>query len=81
MSGFDYKPLPTDPAVQHRESMTTKPVPILWEEIHLTHRRARALRSYYVTEWLKQTFRSWKSVFRRPGHLIPPRTTSRLQTR
>jgi hypothetical protein len=33
-----------------------------------------------VTEWLKQTFRSWKSVFRRPGHMIPERH-DRLQTR
>lgn len=80
MSGFDYKPLPIYPAAQHPESMTTKPVPILWEEIHVTDYHIRAFRSSYLAEWLKQTYRSWKSVFRRPGHIIPPRT-SRLQTR
>jgi hypothetical protein len=80
MSGFDKKTSTRTFASQHPDSMTTEPVPILWEEIHLSHRRASALRSLYVTEWLKQTFRSWKSVFRRPGHMIPERH-DRLQTR
>lgn len=80
MSGFADKPSKTYPAEQHRQSMTTEPVPILWEEIHLVHRRGSTLRGFYVTEWLKQTFRSWKSVFRRPGHIIPERH-NRLQTR
>jgi hypothetical protein len=80
MSGFDKTSSTRNPATQHPDSMTTEPVPILWEEVHLTHRRASALRSHYVTEWLKQTFMSWRSVFRRPGHMIPERH-DRLQTR
>lgn len=80
MNGFDNTSSPRNPAMQHPDSMTVEPVPILWEEIHLTHRRASALRSYYFTRWLKQTFRSWKSVFRRPGHLLPE-GSHRLQTR
>jgi hypothetical protein len=80
MSGFDKTSSPSNPAMQRPDSMTTEPVPVLWEEIHLVHRRASALRGFYVIEWLKHTFRSWKSVFRRPGHMIPERS-HRLQTR
>jgi hypothetical protein len=43
-------------------------------------RRVSELRAPEVTKWLKQTFQSWKSVFRRPPRLIPERG-NRLQTR
>ena len=80
MSGFDNKAWERNPAMQHPHSVVTEPVPILWEEIHLTHRHASTLRGRYMTRWLKQTFQTWKSVFCRSGPIIPERQ-DRLQTR
>ena len=77
MSGFDTKAYERDPALQHPHSVSTKTVPILWKEVYRTH---RARRDGPVAEWLKQTFQSWKSVFRRPVRLIPERG-NRLQAR
>jgi hypothetical protein len=81
MSGFDKKPWERDPAVQHPHSVVTGPVPILWDEVHLTYRRASTLRGRYMIRWLKQTFQSWKSVFRRSRYLLPEQRQDRLQTR
>lgn len=88
MSGFDTKTYERDPALQHRHSVVTEtapvkwgePMPLLWGEIHHMRRRVSELRAPELTKWLKQTFQSWKSVFRRSARLIPERG-SRLQTR
>ncbi len=80
MSGFDYTPSTTNPAAQHPDSVVTEPVPVLWEEIHLMPRRISAARTAYLRKWLKQSLQSWKSVFRRPGQMIP-NGHNRLQTR
>lgn len=67
--------------MQHPDSGVTepaplvwgKPLPLLWGEIHHTHGRVSEPRASSLTQWLKQTFRSWKSVFRRPGYLVADR--------
>ncbi|MBK8908717.1 MAG: hypothetical protein IPM60_12675 [Rhodospirillales bacterium] len=43
---------------------------ISWSEVEIHVRRARAIRSAYITDWLKRTAQSWGSVFRRPGHQL-----------
>jgi hypothetical protein len=90
MSGFDTKTYERDAALQHRHSVVKEtgltpikwgePMPLLWGEILHMQRRVSELRAPEVTKWLKQTFQSWKSVFRRPPRLIPERG-NRLQTR
>lgn len=43
---------------------------IPWSEVETHVRRARAIRSAYLTDWLKRTAQSWVSVFRRPGRQL-----------
>lgn len=43
---------------------------IPWSEVETHVRRARAIRSAYITDWLKRTAQSWGSVFRRPGYQL-----------
>jgi hypothetical protein len=81
MSGFDKSSSTDLPASQHRDSTATEPAPVkwgepmplLWGEIYQMRRRVSELHGSYVTQWLKQTFQSWKSVFRRTPRLIPER--------
>ena len=81
MSGFNKLSSTGRAALQHSNSNVTEPAPIswgeplplLWGEIYQMYRRVGELNGSYVTQWLKQTFRSWKSVFRRSPRLIPER--------
>ena len=73
MSGFDNKAWERDPALQHSDSGVAEPAPLLWGEIHHTHRRVREPRGSSLSQWLKETLNSWKSVFRRPRYLAAER--------
>ena len=42
---------------------------VSWDEVQRHVRKAHALRSLYLAAWLKRTWRTWASVFRRPGRL------------
>lgn len=81
MSGFDKSSSTDLPASQHSNSNVTEPAPVmwgepmplLWGEIYHMYRRVSERRDSSLTQWLKQTFQSWKSVFRRPGYLVSER--------
>lgn len=50
-----------------RERMPVSDIP--WSEVQGYIARAHAMRSAYLTEWLKRHARSWANVFRRPRYL------------
>ena len=70
MSGFNKLSSTDRAALQHSSSNVTEPAPIswgeplplLWGEIYQMYRRVGELYGSYVTQWRKQTLRSWKSV-------------------
>lgn len=41
------------------------------EDIERLVRRGRQLRSAHLADWGRQMFETWKSLFRRPGRVVP----------
>lgn len=39
--------------------------------------RARQMRAEYIRTWVRNVARSWRSVFRRPGRLLPANLAAR----
>ena len=41
------------------------------EQLRFLVERAHAMRSAYITDALRRWFREWRSVFQRPGRILP----------
>ena len=41
------------------------------DDIERLVRRGRQLRAAHLAEWGRQMFETWKSLFRRPGRVVP----------
>lgn len=58
------------------DALTTESLPMTRQDIDRSVARAHQLRAQHLAAWGQRVARTWGSLFRRPGRLLPPHTQS-----